>query len=476
MLDYDILGTVTDTVTMLPGIVQKWEMAPDGLSWVFTVRKGVKFHNGDPVMAKDIKFSLERYASPQAMYSYIRDSMDHAELIDDYTLRIYTKGPQPYFAYYTSMLGSGSTGLVMPMDYFQQHGQDYYKQHPIGSGPWKFVRHVPADSIEFEAVTNHWRQTPAFKNLTLILMPEETTRLASLKTGAVDVIDVSIQGAADAKAAGYKYAALSTNTDHILFYGTYEPEAATLPTADVRVRQALSYAINREEIRKTILMGMAGPPPAGFALYESLDMDAAYWKDYIAKIYTYDPNKAKQLLKDAGYEKGFTIKMYSFNQGGAPYLPQLAEVVAGYWQKIGVNVQLTPIDYGTIKIWRKGGKNGGPVPELLGQASAYASSEDRLTANKLQTSYLGGGTCNLFAHAKPELDALIKAAMSEADATKRRAEIAQALQIGVDAYVNLGLSTSPSLAAMGPRVDINFPQATKAIPMFADIATHGTQK
>jgi ABC-type transport system substrate-binding protein len=329
--------------------------------------------------------------------------------------------------------------------------------------------------VEYEAVDNHWRQTPDFKKLTLVLMPEETTRIASLKTGAVDIIDVGIEGAADAKAAGLKVASLSTNVDTVRLFGTYEPESASLPTADVRVRQALSLAINREEMRNTIMYGLSGPPAAGGVLFNSIDIDAAYWESYCAKIYRYDPEEAKSLLKEAGYPNGFTIKIYSFAQGGAPYLPKFCEVIQGYWQKIGVNAQLVPIDYGVFQTLRKSGKGGAPAPEVLGQAALNGSSEDRLAINKILSVYTSTNRRELVGKTFPDLDKLIASAMSEMDNTKRKQYIAQALQQGLDMYVDIGVSISPQLAAIGPKVSIDFPEATKTIMTRVDIAKHTGQ-
>ncbi len=216
-----------------PGAIEKWEIAPDGLSWVYGVRKGIKFEDGSDLTAKDVKFSLERYMSKDATNRNMANMVDHVEMVDSYTVRIYTKGPQPFLPNYMTTTSRGQ-GLVMPMDYITKNGVDYFVKNPMGSGPWKFVSYVAGDSIKLTAKASHWRQTPAFKNLVIMVIPEPATRVAMLKAGNIDVTEVSMDSAVLLEKAGYTIYPMSGIQLSLQFKGTYEPRAKGMPTADIR--------------------------------------------------------------------------------------------------------------------------------------------------------------------------------------------------------------------------------------------------
>src|SRR4051812_25536183 len=149
-----------------PGVAEKWELSEDGLTWTFHLRPGKKFHNGDKLTAADVKFSLERQMSPESLSSAkatLQKIIKGIEAADELTVKIQTNGPQIGLP---SMLSRAVApeGAVMPKNYIEKVGVEEFRKKPIGSGPWKFVRNVPGDRIEFEAVDYpHWRGTPHFK-------------------------------------------------------------------------------------------------------------------------------------------------------------------------------------------------------------------------------------------------------------------------------------------------------------------------
>jgi peptide/nickel transport system substrate-binding protein len=450
------------------GVIEKWELAPDALSWIYHVRKGIKFHDGSDLTAKDVKFSLDGYASKDAYTPALSGIIDHTDIVDDYTVRVYTKGPQPDLPWYTgSSRVSGWVGEVMPKDYIDRYGMAYFQQHPIGSGPWKFVRHVPGDTMEYEAVSNHWSQTPEFKKLTNILIPEETTRVASLKTGAVDGIDISLDTAHELDMAGYKTNALDGYSSEILLYGAYQTGAG--PIADVRVRQALSLAINRDEINQTLFYGKSSPPGPPHNSEDSTGFDLAYWMAYAAKAYRYDPAQAKLLLQQAGYPNGFSFKLWTYPVGEGPYITKLAEVVQGYWLNIGVKAELVTTDDGAFRPIRNTLKS----PTLIGAAGTYVYSAGPNTVKNLIHAYhTTQGSFTLVGKAMPELDDLLTRASSEMDPAKRQDLVKQGLQIAFDSWTILMIGRVARMVALGPKVDITFPVPAFSLPVRADIAKH----
>ncbi len=465
---YDFLISLDREGKLAPGIAEKWEMAPDGLSWTYYIRKGVKFHNGEELTAADVKYSFDRYNSPDSFYPDLKNMTERVEVVDDYTVKVITKGTQPWYEYFTATYSKGQ-GMVQPKDYIESNGADYFERHPVGTGPFKYANRVPGDMVEYQAVDSHWRIVPAFKRLMMILMPEETTRIASLKTGAVDVVDVSLEGAADIEAAGLRSAAMDVFTPMVILHGAYTAQGAGKPTADVRVRQALSLAINRDEIRKSFFYGKAGPATPPFLWEGSPGIDGKSWMDYAAKAYRYDLDEAKKLLKEAGYADGFSIKIWGAAIRGAPYLPKLAEVIAGYWGNIGVKTEIVPIDWGTLTSMRSK-----PAPELIGNASMFRYDTGPNTAKNLIAGF--SGKTRMYAlldTANPRMEDLLNGILTGTDLEKRKEMLKEAVQIAFDSYTSLMLAQAPMMAGLGPKVDIDFPpKAALAIGLFAEIAKH----
>lgn len=450
---------------LAPELAERWEAAPDGQSYTLYLRKGIKFQNGEDFGADDVKFSLERYAAKESTYSEVRRMVDRMEVVDASTLRIYTKGTQPFFLYMIAAAGNPAQGLMMPKDYIERQGIEYFMRHPVGTGPYKFVRHVGGDIAEYEAVDKHWRQTPTFKRLSVILMPEETTRLAALKTGEIDATEASLDAIPELESLGFKIFPLQVWTPMINLHGAYDPRAAGMPITDIRVRQALSLAINRDEIRKSFFFGKADPPPPPYLFNGAADLDNPFWMDYAAKAYRYDPEEAKKLLKEAGYANGFNIKLYTTVIRGAPFLPKLGEIVAGYWMRIGVKAELVPVDWGVFQGYR-----ARRDPLLLGQAATFRYADALVTPQSLSFGYHSVGTHGLFHPGNPEFDKLIDSALGESDAAKRKDLVAKATKIATDSYVSLMIAEVPGLSVFSPRIDIAMPKPAYGIPMYAYLA------
>ncbi len=456
------------------GIAEKWEVATDGLSWTFSIRKGVKWHNGDDLTAKDVKFSLDRYAVEDRLYPYLRDSQERVEVVDDYTVRVFTKGTQPFYNIWPSF-EQGQQGIIMPKSYIEKVGLDYFKLHPVGSGPFRYVRRVPGDLVEYTAQAQHYRQTPAFKTLSMILIPEETTRIAMLKTRQVDIIEISLQSVPELEATGLRTIRTGGVYPSFYFFGTYDPRAKGMATADIRVRQALFLAIKQDEIASNLFYGKLQPVMPPYIRVNQAEIDLPYWRAEAAKAFRYDPEEAKRLLKEAGYANGFTVKFYAYNDGGATYMLKLAEVIASYWQKIGVKTEVIPVDKGFFQLWRRGGPNRGPANELVGQVGVNAPSGSLPAGRGLSNLYNIGGASHLLAgvgggSAIPELDALVSATMAEPNAAKRKEMHERAIRMAMDTWTAYTFGMAPGIAALGPRVDLEIPATGESVAAFAEYA------
>ncbi|MBM2825770.1 MAG: hypothetical protein HW402_1434 [Dehalococcoidales bacterium] len=469
-LDFLIVrGTKSEPI---PGILEKWAMSPDALSWTLSLRKGLKFHNGDTITAKDVKFTLDRFASKESAYASIGAATERVELVDDYTVRVVTKGPQPFYYCFLTQPESGEAASMIPKDYFQRVGSEGFQRRPVASGPFKFARHIPGDMIEFEAFEEYRGKVPEFRKLALILMPEMTTRVASLKTGAIDATDIGIEEVAGLEAAGFRTVkGGSVQNPVVNFIGAYEPGAG--PVGDVKVREALSLAINRDEIGATFFHGKARPPLFNEVGPLTGDVDLDYWTSYSAKRYRYDPVEAKRLLKEAGYPDGFNIKFYSMPISGSPFLPALAEIIQAYWLRVGVKAQLVPIDTSTFYSFR----NTVRVPNspAIGTASIYRFGGDgsSVPTRTFFNAYYSTDLFGQLGKAFPEVDKLIDTLGSELDAGKRKEIVDKLMKITAETWVRIGVSVVPSMDAIGPNVDLDdMPQGVNTLASVAHLFRH----
>src|SRR5690348_14307453 len=174
---------------LAPSLAESWSASPDGLTYDFVLRKGVKFHNGEPVTAEDVKFSFERYHG--AAHQLMKDNVAAIEIPDPQHVRFKLKKAWPDFiTFYSTATGSG---WIVPKKYVEQVGDEGFKKAPTGAGPYKFVSFTPGVELVLEAFDGYWRKTPSVKRLVMKVIPDEATRLAALKQGEVDIA-YSIRG------------------------------------------------------------------------------------------------------------------------------------------------------------------------------------------------------------------------------------------------------------------------------------------
>ncbi|GEM_PF-4416674 len=459
-------------------VVEKWETAPDGLSWVYSIRKGIKFHDGTELTAKDVKFSIERYMSAAALSANIRNAVDRVDLVDTYTVRVYTKGKQPFLPSYQVPGIAPGQGMVMPMDYIGKNGLEYFLKNPMGSGPWRLTKYTAGDSYQMTANESYWGKVPAFKTLTVMVVPEATTRVAMLKGGNVDVTDVSLEDALALEKAGYLTYPMMATQLRLQFFGTLDPRGKNMPTGDVRVRQALEISVNQDEIARTLFYGKSLPLMPPRALYGVEGIDTDFWMKKTKEYYQFDQAKAKKLLADAGYSGGVSgIKIYVVPQPGLGYMDNLAAIVQSQWKAIGVNAEIAPMEMATYLTDRTE-----PADRIVGHAVFTTLSTLTPIIGALEGIYGSKGisqsttrrTKESTTNYTPELDKLIYEAVGEMDPAKRDAMTAQVIQMGMDLHVNFAFPQLPVFLAVGPKVkfDLKQPVENNYFAGWANLAQH----
>ena len=195
---FSIIYAMHDAVVRaMPGerlgnsLAESWTESPDGLVYEFKLRQGLRFHNGDPCTAEDVKFTFERYKGAGARE--LKDKVKQVEIVDPLTVRFHLQEPWPDFMTFYGTTATAA-GWVVPKKYLEQVGDDGFKKHPIGLGPFKFVSHTPGVELVLEAYEGYWRKVPSVKRIVMKGVPEATTRLAMLKRGEADLA-AALQGA-----------------------------------------------------------------------------------------------------------------------------------------------------------------------------------------------------------------------------------------------------------------------------------------
>ncbi|MDO8673010.1 MAG: ABC transporter substrate-binding protein [Dehalococcoidia bacterium] len=422
------------------GIAERWDISKDGLSHTFYIRKGVKFQNGDDLTGADVKFSLDGALKDAVSTNSTiwKAAVDSIELKDDYTVVMHMKTPQ-----YDLIKGIGSwegQGAVVPKKYIEEKGWDYFAKNPIGSGPWKVVSFQANARLELEAVESHWRAVPKFKNISLVKVNEEATRVAMLKTGELDTAsDISPDSIAALKAAGLR---IYGHYGSAQWYGVpfWDMENPTkYAFNDVRVRKAMSLAIDRKEVADKIYGGYAQPSALFYAPKTAYFFDAN-----VIKPDPYDPEQAKKLLAEAGFASGFTTKIW--DTGGGSVISTANQALSGYWRKLGINAEVSAIDYATLlKKWIPK-----QIPDMWPTVFAYQSPGGVLNFERMVTAYHStkGSMKNIN---NPKLDELIDKVPATLDPTEKK-------KLALEAAV---LAKSETTVIAGVDVDTLFALGSK---------------
>lgn len=438
-----------------PGVAERWELGPDGQSWTFFLQKGLKWHNGDPLTAHDVKFSLERTMSKDSLASRataLRRNVKSIDVIDDHTVRVNTKGVQVHFPASLSR-AVFQEGQLMPKKYIESVGVEEFRKNPVGSGPWKFVESVPGDYVEYEAVDHdHWRGKPSYKRLRILLIPEESTRVAMVRTGEAAIASISPESISEAKAAKLKVISVPATMQAIYqFWGAWREDQKDNPVSNPKVREALSLAIDRQAIIEHVMYGEASWPMPFATFGYSSDMSQNRWRAWSKEALRYDPKRAKELLAEAGYPDGFELKFANTALPGTPYMTQIGIAIADFWTKIGVDVKLKNYEWGAFRLLYRGDqkKLSGGVSMYRTAGRPMAAARYSVFASRKEGQNLFGSSAECPDSCKA-FDALYRTVVSEKDDTKRQANTDKMIESVADSWIAVPVLEGKGYWAINP--------------------------
>jgi peptide/nickel transport system substrate-binding protein len=307
-------------------------------TYVFSLRKGVKFHDGTPFNASCVVFFdwyIRNGPGTQGRTSYIT-KVKSAEALDEYTVRYTLTSAYPTFV--VDILRVGPTGGIPSPSAIKKWGQEF-GTHPVGTGPFKFVEWVRGSTIKLVANDDYWQGRPDIDVLVLKYIPDEAVRIMELKAGTSDLIPVPLKFASDLKRTqGISLLAGTAERQMQLSWAVTDVNPAYKSYfTDKRVRQAVNYAIDKKEIVNTILDGWAAVS-VSMVRYGYLG-----YAPYLEK-YTYDVTKAKQLLAEAGYPNGFECQLLTESRDFRPYAEESAVLIQNQLAKVGIKVNIKVVD------------------------------------------------------------------------------------------------------------------------------------
>jgi len=329
------------------GLASDWQVSPDGKTVIFTLREGVQFTSGDEFTSEDVKFSLERLASKENLSPFgatITSAIERIETPSKNRVLVTLKSPSFAFLQLMNIVASGTEAMIVSKAYFDKVGPDKFRTEPVGTGPYRLVERRAGSQMVFEAKEKHFAAgTPRFKRVTLRLIPEETTRIAQLRTGQVDLADVSRETIDTLKTAGMQIFTKPAGDVLMVYFQLHNPNSRF---QNPKIREALSLAINREELNKFLFKG-AGQLSSTFGAKSAIGYQAL-------AIDRYDPARARALLKEAGVKPGeLNLQFQAFSFNGWPEQREAANALSTYWEQIGVKSTIIFRDYATYRAeWR----------------------------------------------------------------------------------------------------------------------------
>ena len=320
---YEGLVKPTSDGGFIPAVASDYIISDDAKTYTFTLRDGITFHDGTPVTIEDVKYSIDRYAEIQGESSAFSSLVDSVEVQDDKTLVVNLK--ESYSEFLPMM-----TIAIIPQSNEDPAG------NPIGTGPFKYVSYTPGQNLELEKYDGYWQEgVPSLDSVEFKFIADVDTAFVELQAGTIDILKYLTSAQAETLGDDYNIVQGSMNLVHAMYLNSaYEPLSKT------EVRQALCYAVDRDAINNFIFGGKSHI--IGSHMSPAM---SKYYEPEAETVYSYDPEKAKELLADAGYADGFDLEITvpsSYSQH-----VDSAQIIADELSQVGINVTLNQVEWST---------------------------------------------------------------------------------------------------------------------------------
>lgn len=452
---YDTLVEQNTDLEIQPALAESLEQIEDTV-WEAKLREDVTFHDGSPFNAEVVKANLDRVLDPElgSPLAFLFDMIESVEIIDDYTVHIHTKYPFSALPYHLAHPGGHMISLeVIEKDYEAiENGEEPFSvvnENPIGTGYFKYEDRVSGEEIKVVKNEDYWGEQAGVDTVTFKFVPEDLTRIAELQTGDSHIIypvNTSNIEEVDANEGTHVKQSDSASMTYLGFNVENEP------FTDVRVRQAIAKAINKEEIIEGVMNGVALPAKGPLA-------PTVFGYDDNTEPIEYNIKEAKELLKEAGYEDGFsaTIMVYDTNTS------DIAQVIQAQLKEIGIDLEIETTDVGTyLEVTGDAG-----VDMHIGSWGTVTLDADYGLYPMFHSANAGDPGNRTF-YSNDEVDELLEQGRQEGDEEERLRLYSEAQQIIVDEAPLVPLYHSVLLAGLRDEVN-GFYQYPSSFPYLRDV-------
>lgn len=407
---FDTLVEPDENLEMQPALAESWEVSDDQLTWTFTLRDDVTFHDGSPFTSADVVYSYERIIDEELANAWRFSSVSSVEAPDDTTVVITVDTPTPNLL---SSVG-GFKGMAIVQEVNVESGD--IASSPVGTGPFSFAAYASGDSITLEANPDHWDGAPSVGGVEFSFISEPSTALAALNGGEVDWTD-NVPPQQVESLEGSDTVSLEVVPSNDYWY--LAMNIAEEPWADERVRQAVGFAIDREAIIQAVSYGTAQENQL------AIPEDSVWHTDYDG--FSHDPDEARRLLDEAGFDGG-SIEFLATSE--YPETVTAAQIIADDLEPLGFDVNISQPDFST---WLDE-QNSGNFDMLMMGWLGNIDPDDFYYAQ-----HHGDGGSNAQGYANDEVDGLLDDARTETDEAVRKELYADAATIIADeaSYVYL---------------------------------------
>jgi peptide/nickel transport system substrate-binding protein len=409
-----------------------WDIAGDGKAITFHLKKGVTFHSGDAFTAADVAFSVARMLAKVPTYKRNMAMLDRVEVVDPLTVRFVLKAPSVDIIY-------GARGAyVFSKAYYDRVGEAAFASHPVGTGPYRFAGYQIGQYLDLAAYDGYWGGAPAVKAARLRFITEESTRVAALQSGEADlVMNTPFDRVAGLEKAGFHTVDANVHPTTAVQITFGNPK---MPWSDLRVRQAMAYAIDDKAIVDKLFAGI----PKHYALFAPSEIGF----DPAITPYPYDPAKAKALLAAAGHPNGFDFRLIYWT-GNYVGMRQTAEALTLYWQAVGIRAKLESYDPPRMmQVMRSSFAKRDTIDFVLLSPLPLANFADPAYA----LNFAFNSHSPFSAYVNHRFDAIVAEADATLDNDKRGALVREASKILHDDVGCIPLWNNVSVFAMKPNV------------------------
>ena len=425
---HDNLIKLNENTELVPWLAESYEEVTP-TEYLFHIRKGVKFHNGEELKASDVKFSLDRVRT-SAKQAYLLEKVSDISVVDDYTVKMTLSE-----VYAPILLNLSESQVVILNEKAVKEGGDKYAQNPVGTGPMKFDSWKPNDYLKMTRNEEYWAYKPAASSITIKVIPEASSRTIALETGEVDFISpvppVDIERVSNME----KIKADKMVSSRLAYICINMKKS---PFDNVKVRQALSYLTDKETIIDAVLEGNAIPAES------PLPTIGTMYNKNVEGMYPYDAEKGKALMAEAGFPQGFSCEVAVSSEDNS----RIAQVLQSTWSAANVTLDINMMEFGAMLSYL----NTGAHDMVIMAWSQGNTNPDKTLTNNFHSAMVGASGNRSFLESK-EVDGWIEGARRTTDTAEQKALYDQVQQYVMDNAIWIPLYQSVVCTAYNSKAE-----------------------